>query len=262
MLVARSQRATRCWTAVESQLAWHTGRRGRSGALIDDCLRHFGALTHRYSASVLARALRSASPQLRAETHCASGIASQLNAARNGKPVARVRVEAPDAREPLTGDALLARYAILRRPVRDDDRPSDAMAAAYREAVRDLAAPIDGARRVRGLRGMAMFVVASRASGLCFLMDFSATAPGYTVICQGGGFEAAAGIVRVPGGVMLVAALLDGATTPEVVDPWGRWRTAQPTDGIVTKVFSKPPRLFRVTGSDGTTHYGDLNFSW
>lgn len=261
-LRARSLQFTRCWTAVESQLAWHTARRGRPGALIDDCLRHHGALTHRYSASVLARALATASPELRTETHCASGIASQLNAARRGKPVARVKLSPRSSAQPLTGDALLARYAILRRPARDDDRPSDAMAAAYRQAIRDGAASVDGARLVRGLRGMTMFVVASRASGLCLLMDFTATTPGFSVICQGGGFEAPAGIVRVPGGVMVIAALLDGAMAPEVVDPWGRWRAAPATDGVVTKLFSRPPRLFRVTGSDGAVHYGDLNFSW
>lgn len=261
-IAAQSLRYTRCWTAVESQLAWYRGRRGRPQEILDDCLRHYGALTRRYSARHLANALSRATPELRGETRCLSGIASQLNVARTSGKSARIRVSSGENPLPLGHDALLQQHRILRRSPTGDDQPSEPMAAAFRDAVNDPQASTLGARYVRGLTGMAMHILPTPTSGACILADFSATTPAYSVICQGGGSEAAAGVFRAPGGFLLVALLLDGADAPQAVDAWGRWRATSAVDGVVAKLFVKPPRLFRVIGSDGNVHYTDLNFSW
>ncbi|MDA0180709.1 hypothetical protein OJ997_10430 [Solirubrobacter phytolaccae] len=241
-LRAAQRQNTDCAKAIASRLA---RRPGRAAGIVDDCLVHGGALTRRYPRTVLRRAFKALSHELRQETRCEVGIASQFNAGA-GKRLQRTKL----ARiRPVA-----AHFAVFDRAKVDADVPAARVRSliAY-ENTQGSGLDAENTRRV----GDGMWAFRNR-TGLCTGLEITTAA---VVACTDAdrmiGVQAA--VTRVPGGVATWGTVADGVTEVRLLDHGGRWRTLATPDNGLQRTTRLLPRLLTWRDQAGTRHYGDFS---
>lgn len=265
---AAHQLLTPCGRGISSVRAAHGKPRAarRVSDVIRDCVTHTGALTGRYTAASLARALDHATDAVRTETSCPIGIASQYNALRPkgtaprkpaiGGPLAR-RLTTTSPQE--TADALSTSLAAFARP-QDADDTVPSWAGLLGPSQNHAGYDATDVRLARVLGAHRDIVIAPGTTTFCSV--FRAASSAVVKGCSDRQVQPgrlSPGITRTPGGLTLWAPALVGLHDVRALTAAGRWVAIPVVRDAVERVFPKVPRLVTYRDATNRTHYTEFN---